>query len=314
MDTKKIGEFLKELRKEKGLTQEQLAEILLVSGRTVSRWETGTNMPDLSVLIQMAEFYGVEIKEILDGERKSEIMDKELKETLSKVADYNKLEKKKVEKAGNIAFGLTFLVCAVAIIIQLIVTVNLSIVIGETVTLLAGGIAYIAIMVYNGVWETNVRHKNNPFKDFLISVVCSGIFTVVLVACYTRLGAKMSQTVHISIPFFIGIAILGFAVLRILAYCNSDRKEKNEIIRESKQVKEIQPVNVFTANGNMQADMIVEALKKKGILAYKQDLGEAGFASVRYGMGRGTDDRVAIFVASEKTDDAITVIKGMGLS
>ncbi|MBO6308047.1 MAG: helix-turn-helix transcriptional regulator, partial [Oribacterium sp.] len=58
------------------LTQEQLAEILLVSGRTVSRWETGTNMPDLSVLIQMAEFYGVEIKEILDGERKSEIMDK----------------------------------------------------------------------------------------------------------------------------------------------------------------------------------------------------------------------------------------------
>lgn len=117
MDTKKIGEFLKELRKEKGLTQEQLAEILLVSGRTVSRWETGTNMPDLSVLIQMAEFYGVEIKEILDGERKSEIMDKELKETLSKVADYNKLEKKKVEKAGNIAFGLTFLVCAVAIII-----------------------------------------------------------------------------------------------------------------------------------------------------------------------------------------------------
>lgn len=63
----------------------------------------------------------------------------------------------------------------------------------------------------------------------------------------------------------------------------------------------------------MQADMIVEALKKNGILAYKQDLGDAGFASVHYGMGRGTDDRVAIFVASEKTNDAMTVIKGMGL-
>lgn len=57
MDTKKIGAFLKALRREKGLTQEQLAEILLVSGRTVSRWETGTNMPDLSILIQMSEFY-----------------------------------------------------------------------------------------------------------------------------------------------------------------------------------------------------------------------------------------------------------------
>lgn len=41
MDTKKIGEFLKILRREKGLAQEQLAEILHVSGRTVSRWETG---------------------------------------------------------------------------------------------------------------------------------------------------------------------------------------------------------------------------------------------------------------------------------
>ena len=96
MNTKKIGEFLKVLRKEKGLTQEQLAEILLVSARTISRWETGTNMPDLSILIQMAEFYTVDVKEILDGERKNGNMDKEWKETLSKVADYNKLEKEKV--------------------------------------------------------------------------------------------------------------------------------------------------------------------------------------------------------------------------
>ena len=44
MDQKKIGSFLKELRKEKGITQEQFAENLNVSGRTVSRWETGTNV------------------------------------------------------------------------------------------------------------------------------------------------------------------------------------------------------------------------------------------------------------------------------
>ena len=45
MDQKKIGHFLKELRKEKELTQEQLAEKFHVSDRTVSRWETGSNMP-----------------------------------------------------------------------------------------------------------------------------------------------------------------------------------------------------------------------------------------------------------------------------
>lgn len=237
MDMKKIGGFLKELCKEKGLTQEQLAEILLVSGRTVSRWETGRNMPDLSILIQMAKFYDVEMKEILDGERKSEIMGKELKETLSKVADYNKLEKEKAEKAGNTAFCLTFMVCAAAIVIQLMITGGLPVVVGETATLLVGGVSYIVIMLYNGIWETGSRFKSTPAKDILMSVVCSGIFTVALTVCYIRLGAGPSQTVHIAILFFVGIAIAGFAVLRILAYCNGKRKAKNEAAQKPGEVQ-----------------------------------------------------------------------------
>ncbi len=48
MDQKKIGKFLKELRNEKQLTQEQLAAVFNVSSRTVSRWETGNNLPDIS--------------------------------------------------------------------------------------------------------------------------------------------------------------------------------------------------------------------------------------------------------------------------
>ena len=70
MDMIKIGQFLKTLRKEKGLSQEQLAEKFCVSNRTVSRWETAVNMPDLSILIQLSEFYQVDIQEILNGERK----------------------------------------------------------------------------------------------------------------------------------------------------------------------------------------------------------------------------------------------------
>lgn len=98
MDQKKIGAFMKSLRKEKGVTQEALAEILGVTGRTISRWETGSNMPDLDILIQIADYYDVEIKEILDGERKSESMNKEMKETVLKVADYSNEEKMKLLK------------------------------------------------------------------------------------------------------------------------------------------------------------------------------------------------------------------------
>ena len=93
MDLVKIGKFLQELRKEKGLTQEQLAEQMGVARRTVSRWETGSNMPDMDILIDLSDLYSVDLREILSGERKSERMDQELKETVLQVADYSNEEK-----------------------------------------------------------------------------------------------------------------------------------------------------------------------------------------------------------------------------
>ncbi len=98
MDQLKIGNFLRELRKEKALTQEQLAEQFNVSGRTVSRWETGSNMPDLSILVEIADFYDLDLRELFDGKRKGERMDKELEETVLKVADYGNEEMLRITK------------------------------------------------------------------------------------------------------------------------------------------------------------------------------------------------------------------------
>ena len=98
MDQKKTGGFLKELRKEKCLTQEQVAEKLRVSSRTISRWETGTYMPDISILVDIAELYDVDVREIIDGERRQEDMNSEVKETAVKMADYSAMEKKTMLK------------------------------------------------------------------------------------------------------------------------------------------------------------------------------------------------------------------------
>lgn len=113
MDQRKIGSFLRELRKEKGHTQEEFAEIMRVSNRTVSRWETGSNMPDLSILVEIADYYDVDIRELLDGERRSEKMDKDVRETALKAADYNNEERKRLMKRlhvfawiGVIAFAV----------------------------------------------------------------------------------------------------------------------------------------------------------------------------------------------------------------
>ena len=102
MDQKKIGGFLKELRKGKGMTQEQLAEQFNVSSRTVSRWENGNNMPDLDILIEISDYYEVDLREILNGERQSEDMDKETKETVLQAVDYTKTEAEKYNKRVRI--------------------------------------------------------------------------------------------------------------------------------------------------------------------------------------------------------------------
>ncbi len=106
MNQLKIGKFLKQLRTEKNLTQEQLAESLNVSRRTVSRWETGFNLPDLDILVIMSDFYQVDLRELLDGERRNEKMDEQMKETVIKVAQYSNEEKKRAAKVVLVYFVL----------------------------------------------------------------------------------------------------------------------------------------------------------------------------------------------------------------
>ncbi len=108
MDLIKLGKFLKELRNEKELTQEQFSEIFNVSRKSVSRWETGRNLPDIDILIEISEYFSIELIELLNGERKSNMNDN-LKETVLKVTDYNNEESKKYIKRLNIMFIIGFL-------------------------------------------------------------------------------------------------------------------------------------------------------------------------------------------------------------
>lgn len=69
MNQEKIGAFLREVRKERGLTQGQLAEALGVSQKSISRWENGKTMPDYSLLPSICEVLGINVAELLAAER-----------------------------------------------------------------------------------------------------------------------------------------------------------------------------------------------------------------------------------------------------
>ena len=70
MNQEKIGNFIKEIRKQNNLTQKELADKLGVTYQAVSKWETGLNIPDIGIIRQISKMYNVDINEILDGEKK----------------------------------------------------------------------------------------------------------------------------------------------------------------------------------------------------------------------------------------------------
>lgn len=69
MEQEMIGKFISACRKEKGLTQMQLAEKLNITNRAVSKWETGKSMPDVSLMLDLCNILGITVNELLSGER-----------------------------------------------------------------------------------------------------------------------------------------------------------------------------------------------------------------------------------------------------
>lgn len=166
MNQVKIGNFFKELRTEKHLTQEQFAEIMSVSNRTVSRWETGTNLPDLDILIQIADYYEVEIGEIIDGERKNEKMNKEIKETTLKVADYSNEERKKITKRLHLLFLLGALASAVFIVFEIMGIADSGYT--EAIASFALGFSF-AMLVVGVIVTSNYMIKISKVKERLLN-------------------------------------------------------------------------------------------------------------------------------------------------
>ncbi len=182
MDQIKVGAFLKDLRKEKGITQEQLAEELGVSGRTISRWETGKNMPDISLLVEIAEFFDVSIPEIIKGERKSENMKEETKEVVETMSDYAKAEKEQLIKSFR----------------------NMSI------------IGLVALLIYMVMRETGV-YDRNIFLQYTYGISESLIYvTVVMFPLYTtgllsKFRINRANYKFSSVPWPV-MKVLGFIV------------------------------------------------------------------------------------------------------
>ena len=112
MDNIKIGKLIAECRREKGLTQKQLADELNLSNKTISKWESGSGSPDISNLSEVAKVVGITVDELINGERKIEQEDR--------ITSENIPVKKKLTKAQTITITITLLGAAIGAILGII--------------------------------------------------------------------------------------------------------------------------------------------------------------------------------------------------
>lgn len=112
MNQEAIGKFIAVCRKEKELTQMQLAEKLNITNRAVSKWETGKSCPDTSIMLELCDILGITVNELLSGERIS-------MENYQKKAEENLVElQQKKDKAQKGLLRVELIWLAVAVLVS----------------------------------------------------------------------------------------------------------------------------------------------------------------------------------------------------
>lgn len=147
MDTNKQGKFIAQLRKEKGLTQQELANKLFITDKAVSKWERGLSLPDITLITKLASILEVDVVDILEGKRgtnKKINIEKKITEELSLI------HKKKIKK-------ILILVTSLILIIITLIFKNLSL--GYTINKV--NYTHSNRFIHIGVPKTSFLMKHN---------------------------------------------------------------------------------------------------------------------------------------------------------
>ena len=157
MNQEKIGKFISKVRKEKQLTQKQLAEELGITDRAISKWENGKSMPDLSLLKPLCQILDISINELLEGEcGLNNQKEEKLEENIFNAINYSK----KKQDVTEIIFYLFILFFGILIII--ISMAVFSTPIGFTMWYSIIG-TYTLIIIFSGLLK-KVIADNMPIK------------------------------------------------------------------------------------------------------------------------------------------------------
>lgn len=148
MDMIKTGDFLRSLRKAKGLTQEEVATRLILSPKTISRWESGLGLPDISIITDVALLYDVTVDEILKGQRNNKILKEETEKSNDKKV--NNILINKITSKFNIYFYVAIGILSVFLITEVILCLLVNPIVA-IVLMAFGFIISIALIIFGNI-------------------------------------------------------------------------------------------------------------------------------------------------------------------
>ena len=170
-----FNEKLQELRKNKGLTQEELAEVLYVSRTAISKWESGRGYPNIESLKEISKFFDVSIDDLLSGEKLISIAEKENKSNIRNICDF--------------LFGVVDLFSFVLVVLPLYPNT------------IDGFVYSVNLLNYNETTSINLV----IYWVMFISLFAVGVIKILLTKTKAEKGNKILMTLSIALNIFIVI-------------------------------------------------------------------------------------------------------------
>ena len=170
-----FNEKLQELRKIKGLTQEELAEILYISRTAVSKWESGRGYPNIDSLKEISKFFEVSIDDLLSGEKLLSIAEKENKSNIRNICDF--------------LFGIVDLFSFILVVLPLYPNT------------IDGFVYSVNLLNYTQISSINL----NFYWFMFVSLFAVGVIKIILTRTEVEKGNKILITLSIALNIFIVI-------------------------------------------------------------------------------------------------------------
>lgn len=177
IDNKNFGTFLITLRKEKGLTQKELAQKLFISDKAVSKWERGLSMPDIALLLPLSAILGVTTTELLNGNRIEQNDELNIQQVETWVTQTIKLSEEETQRyhKNRLSSRILFLSCSAIVFLELMLLYNL----GYTAEMLHDNLFTVELLMFIfGGWFIFFAKDTLPiyYDENNISTFSDGFF------------------------------------------------------------------------------------------------------------------------------------------